>query len=286
MPTIKCLGLQFQSTHPRGVRLVLVCGRCKDTLVSIHAPTRGATDKANDLCPHQSVSIHAPTRGATTSTSCRRILQTVSIHAPTRGATDKGLLYRGWHLGFNPRTHEGCDIYCSVQFISVLVSIHAPTRGATDKTERHFNVKMFQSTHPRGVRHRLGCYCQTLCCFNPRTHEGCDVVSVMSHVIMIGFNPRTHEGCDLLVVVTMLFPTSFNPRTHEGCDKMSNNGIFANRAFQSTHPRGVRHIYLDFKDYLEKFQSTHPRGVRQKSLGITLGNNGFNPRTHEGCDVD
>ena len=56
--------------------------------------------------------------------------------------------------------------------------------------------------------------------------------------------------------------------------------------FQSTHPRGVRHIYLDFKDYLEKFQSTHPRGVRQKSLGITLGNNGFNPRTHEGCDVD
>ena len=143
---------EFQSTHPRGVRLVLVCGRCKDTLVSIHAPTRGATDKANDLCPHQSVSIHAPTRGATTSTSCRRILQTVSIHAPTRGATDKGLLYRGWHLGFNPRTHEGCDIYCSVQFISVLVSIHAPTRGATDKTERHFNVKMFQSTHPRGVR--------------------------------------------------------------------------------------------------------------------------------------
>ena len=34
-----------------------------------------------------------------------------------------------------------------------------------------------------------------------------------------------------------------------------------------------------------KFQSTHPRGVRLNIFvynGITM--NGFNPRTHEGCD--
>ena len=33
--------------------------------VSIHAPTRGATDKIVDIEAQLNVSIHAPTRGAT-----------------------------------------------------------------------------------------------------------------------------------------------------------------------------------------------------------------------------
>ena len=80
-----CL-FMFQSTHPRGVRLVLtiktlrlfcfnprthegcdcsVVGSESSTVVSIHAPTRGATSYQYISFFRLFVSIHAPTRGAT-----------------------------------------------------------------------------------------------------------------------------------------------------------------------------------------------------------------------------
>ena len=42
-----------------------------------------------DTCLTIIVSIHAPTRGATIVHGIRRLLLDVSIHAPTRGATGK-----------------------------------------------------------------------------------------------------------------------------------------------------------------------------------------------------
>ena len=124
---------EFQSTHPHGVRrrhhvweyLFLRC-------VSIHAPTRGATEVNQAFLEPDTVSIHAPTRGATARYSR-------NINASLR---------------FNPRTHTGCDSATdfgsslSRKFQSthphgvrlfierskgkkIAVSIHAPTRGAT-----------------------------------------------------------------------------------------------------------------------------------------------------------
>ena len=76
----------------------------------------------------------------------------------------------------------------------------------------------------------------------------------------------------------------FNPRTREGCDWMKILSAVCAAVFQSTHPRGVRPVYIipailivsfnprtregcdchvsgmGVKRYL--FQSTHPRGVR------------------------
>jgi len=44
--------LQFQSTHPRGVRRTLPRARCRMVQVSIHAPARGATgQKSNRRAP-------------------------------------------------------------------------------------------------------------------------------------------------------------------------------------------------------------------------------------------
>ena len=37
-----------------------------------------------------------------------------------------------------------------------------------------------------------------LSCFNPRTHEGCDISLLVYHVTHKRFNPRTHEGCDTI----------------------------------------------------------------------------------------
>ena len=78
------------------------------------------------------------------------------------------------------------------------------------------------------------------------------------------------------------------------------------RAFQSTHPRGVRRrskSYIYIRRYFNprthvgcdgptgtaisgrlRFQSTHPRGVRRVARSYLLNLYNFNPRTHVGCD--
>ena len=61
--------------------------------------------------------------------------------------------------------------------------------------------------------------------------------------------------------------------------------VVAASVFQSTHPRGVRLPYVFVPLTLPLFQSTHPRGVRPCVRSFALSNVGFNPRTHEGCDI-
>ena len=61
----------------------------KNGVISIHAPTRGATSNCPYCGRFLTISIHAPTRGATnTDDACTDGLH-ISIHAPTRGATAK-----------------------------------------------------------------------------------------------------------------------------------------------------------------------------------------------------
>ena len=126
----------FVSFNPRTHTGSLSCGsfelfrQC--LLVSIHAPTRGATYRHLRRQRGDPVSIHAPTRGATIGITDRvSSEERVSIHAPTRGATYVMVTPFLMDVSFNPRTHTGCDdkyaFYCGKKE----VSIHAPTRGAT-----------------------------------------------------------------------------------------------------------------------------------------------------------
>ena len=124
--------LSFQSTHPHGVRPSYIEAQTvHSSVVSIHAPTRGAT-----LC-NPSYLAACCCFNPRTHTGCDllgdnwRVLDRVSIHAPTRGATGGVCDAIPIRRGFNPRTHTGCDII-RCQFFRLLgVSIHAPTRGAT-----------------------------------------------------------------------------------------------------------------------------------------------------------
>ena len=72
---------------------------------------------------------------------------------------------------------------------------------------------MFQSTHPRGVRHALQRppFAQTR--FNPRTREGCDRYHWIFCNDFRSFNPRTREGCDHRTMMPNQDSSSFNPRT-------------------------------------------------------------------------
>ena len=64
--------IKFQSTHPHGVRHWLLIGATQSLIVSIHAPTRGATWRNAHQIAIDYVSIHAPTRGATRLKTNRR----------------------------------------------------------------------------------------------------------------------------------------------------------------------------------------------------------------------
>ena len=165
----------FQSTHPHGVRPPASRGQRKKSIVSIHAPARGATVDWEAQYKATIVSIHAPARGATAARvrlealekfqsthphgvrRCLRVIHlrqdVVSIHAPARGATINAISELGpYH-----------------------VSIHAPARGATA-----YDV-------PSGLGKM---------CFNPRTRTGCDERRRERRSGRNSFNPRTRTGCD------------------------------------------------------------------------------------------
>ena len=129
-----------------------IAGFC---LISIHAPTRGATMGAS--LPEWGATDFNPRShtGSDLRPGCERCFRLlISIHAPTRGATS---------IWFNS---DGLTD----------ISIHAPTRGAT---QSYFSVcfpsPSFQSTLPHGERRFcLERQLSSLSNFNPRSHTGSD----------------------------------------------------------------------------------------------------------------
>ena len=100
---------QFQSTLPRGERLVYILRFPCNIQISIHAPARGAT--IFQACDYRimGISIHAPARGATYGAEEVYLFRMISIHAPARGATDSCQMAGLSVLDFNPRSREGSD---------------------------------------------------------------------------------------------------------------------------------------------------------------------------------
>ena len=101
----------------------------------------------------------------------------ISIHAPTRGATVATSRVKGCSADFNPRSHEGSDLVeirarrCVYRFQSTLPRGERQCNGLEQQIK-----ELFQSTLPRGERpsaERLG---GVLWDFNPRSHEGSDLL--------------------------------------------------------------------------------------------------------------
>ena len=131
-PTITkyCL---FQSTLPRGERPCLSClmiaglyfnprsheGSDKKAhigdiglVISIHAPTRGATYISKKVGYGIAISIHAPTRGATKCGKIRGCTMGFQSTLP-RGERPLSRQLHPCPRDFNPRSHEGSDQYCN-----------------------------------------------------------------------------------------------------------------------------------------------------------------------------
>ena len=121
------------------------------------------------------VSIHAPVWGATISRAAESTpTKFQSTHPcgvrPT--ATHRDLT----NCGFNPRTRVGCD-WARLGHQHHFLSFNPRTRVGCDMTKNILKAfhRLFQSTHPCGVRQTANRYGQSNHgSFNPRTRVGCD----------------------------------------------------------------------------------------------------------------
>ena len=144
------------------------------------------------------------------------------------------------------------------------VSIHTPTKGVTVC----FSTKVPGDcvsihTPTKGVTGKICHVCLNSTCFNPHTHEGCDIWYV------------------LLVVCTNQFQSTHPRRVWQiQAIRYSDPWVF-----QSTHPRRVWPIRMMCPGCCHWFQSTHPRRVWLSFFSPSLWSVCFNPHTHEGCDA-
>ena len=108
-------------------------------IISIHAPTRGATVPTTQAVNASGISIHAPTRGATLMGDRQSNRDRISIHAPTRGATLTVAEIKALAERFQSTLLQEERLY-NRHYNDTLetISIHAPTRGATHTLFKRF----------------------------------------------------------------------------------------------------------------------------------------------------
>ena len=147
-----------------------------DTLISIHAPTRGATTALSDF---QTLCKDFNPRSHERSDPCRLLFShasNISIHAPTRGATRAShfLPFGSLFQSTLPREER------RMMLVNILlcnsISIHAPTRGATIQNDDASVLCLFQSTLPREERPMPFTFFTRCKYFNPRSHERSDLI--------------------------------------------------------------------------------------------------------------
>ena len=80
------------------------------SLISIHAPAKGATAQETGISVDTLISIHAPAKGATIQYFFRLGIKEISIHAPAKGATVFKINGIFDFINFNPRSREGSDL--------------------------------------------------------------------------------------------------------------------------------------------------------------------------------
>ncbi len=143
-------------------------------MISIHAPTRGATSTIRFSATWKKFQSTLPREERRTRRQTGRPGSNFNPRSHERSdSVGYFPIFRPEH--FNPRSHERSDTTIVYPTDSEAISIHAPTRGATHTTGNNVNLYAFQSTLPREERPmRADRVSKTLLYFNPRSHERSD----------------------------------------------------------------------------------------------------------------
>ena len=259
---------KFQSTHPRGVRRALERGS-PSCAASFNPRTRVGCDQAPPGPPDRRsrfqsthprgvrlvaqgkghvlghVSIHAPAWGATATHVLSNVTEErVSIHAPAWGATEKGRICRSILASFNPRTRVGCD---------------------TSSLGTQSSQRMFQSTHPRGVR---------------------PTKSRIIATSTLAFQSTHPRGVRLLGMLALVQASLFQS-THPRGVRPDEQGEFSSYRTVSIHAPAWGATRAAIDNALKNTAvSIHAPawGATQRSRRAVQCRACFNPRTRVGCD--
>ena len=187
------------------------------------------------------VSIHAPTRGAT---SWGFRLWTVFPCFNPRAHEGRDLHYLLLLLlydSFNPRAHEGRDRPNEAISLVVQVSIHAPTRGATPPIgTHHVRGVCFNPRAHEGRDNVIGVRTVWRLRFNPRAHEGRDLFDYDAFTLLeVSIHAPTRGATPTTSMFSMT--SSFQSTRPRGARRDPQLFLKRLRKFQSTRPRGARH---------------------------------------------
>ena len=209
------------------------------------------------------ISIHAPTRGATISRSACNISFKISIHAPTRGATWSGRVHQSYFLFQSTLLQEERPMneadeanimefqstllqeerpsvflassirslfqstllqeerlfLAKVEFLHFLISIHAPTRGAT-RQPTSSPSQCFISIHAptRGATFRGSVFVKHFPDFNPRSYKRSDFWQVIKYNTKVRFQSTLLQEERHFPEWIQVFLHHFNPRSYKRSD--------------------------------------------------------------------
>ena len=123
-------------------------------VISIHAPTRGATYNGAKYFIHCADFNPRSHEGSDRSTGRLSTVLCISIHAPTRGATDECRAWKEKHNAFQSTLPRGerPDKY-AIDINDFVFQSTLPRGERLGRLTRCRKVTRFQSTLPRGERH-------------------------------------------------------------------------------------------------------------------------------------
>ena len=213
---------EFQSTRPRGARHAHSDRVGIKRGVSIHAPTRGATESR--MRSSAASGCFNPRAHAGRDETPSMALASLAVFQSTRprGARRWPRAPRARGGGFNPRAHAGRDL---------------------PRARTHPDHRPFQSTRPRGAR--LGAFStgvSTLVEFQstrPRgARRGCRRCGRIHRHVSIHAPTR---GATSLIKSVRVIEMRFQSTRPRGARRAWRGLCCRCRPFQSTRPRGARH---------------------------------------------
>ena len=192
-------------------------------MISIHAPTRGATHHLRNRRGYWCHFNSRPyARGDSTINNCVAD-QMISIHAPTRGATAVGWLFLCAWCNFNSRPYARGDAMILSRLFISQISIHAPTRGATGgHSADGCQARISIHAPTRGATRTTRSFLQSARYFNSRPYARGDPAPLAaSWQRTFQFTPL-REGRRLGISLGLSYLLDFNSRPYargDGCWK-------------------------------------------------------------------
>ena len=202
---------------------------------------------------------------------------------PTRGTT----CYPGRYINnilFQSTCPRGARPNPADPSTGIIISIHVPTRGTTGSVTIHIVEAPFQSTCPRGARPaaRAAAAPGDISIHVPT--RGTTIHMMIFHQFHHEFQSTCPRGARRGLKQDFPPYGDFNPRAHEGHDIRHLTTIAILKISIHVPTRGTTSIvgaWFRFK----KFQSTCPRGARRRLRHFLRLCCHFNPRAHEGHDL-